>query len=185
MATAAVQNILRLRGRLVAAPTDLGAAFPHGGTQLGLVKQATFRYGIQTQNITAEEYGGITTEAVYAGEGAVLAGFMRDYDNDMIARLFPGTSAGASGARVVEQDAGDSGILLSSRSIVLLFAPIATNATTGHPHILMYNAVPMLDETADLQLHAGVEAAVAFVFRCIPDASSRLYRIGRRGDLSL
>lgn len=185
MAAASPANILRLRGRLVASPTNLGAAYPHGGTEIGLVRDARFKYGVITQEITAEEYGGTATEAVYAAESAVFAGIARDYDNDMIARLFPNTATGGSGFARVDHLATDAGRLLSSDSIVLLFAPAATNATTGHPHILVYNAVPVLDAAAELQLHAGAEAGVAFVFRCVPDASSRIYAIGRRGDLSL
>lgn len=187
MATATLTNILRLRGRLVAAPTDLAAAFPHGGTELGLTRSAIFKYGVITTEITAEEYGGHITEATYQAESAMFAGVLRDYDRDAVNRIFAQTAAGGGDGAVrrVFHNATHGGILLSSRSIVLLFAPVAGNATTGHPHILMYNAVPMPDAVAELQLSAGVEAGVAFAFRCIPDATERIYNIGRRGDLTL
>ena len=78
MATARVRDILRIPGRLVINPTNLNSAFPHGGTELGLTRDAEMRFGITTSLVTAEEWGQAPVEAVYTGESAVFAAVWKE-----------------------------------------------------------------------------------------------------------
>ena len=187
MAAPNVRNILRIPGRLVASPTSLSTDYPHGGTELGVCRDMEFRFGYQTSMVQAEEFGR-PIEYVYTGERSIFGAVLRTYDSAMIQRIFPNTAAGtSSGERVVNGRATGSGIsragtLLSSLSLVLLFSP---KEVDRHPSILIYNAIPAIEETSMLQLSLEEEFGLGIIFHCLPDSSGRDYSIGRREDLSL
>ena len=191
MASPNVRNILRLPGRLVAAPTNLLAAYPHGGVELGVVRDVEFRPGIKASLVTAEEYGGVVTEAIYAGEAPILACVLRSFDNDLIERLFLNTSvpvvSGASGDRIILGRASGAGVnragtLRDASAIVLLFTPKNVDM---HPMVLIRRAIPMVEETAALALSLSQELGLGLVFYCAPDSSGRTYDVGKRQDLTL
>lgn len=182
MATPNLGGILRLRGRLVKNPTTLAGSFPFGGTPLGLTRNAIFRYGTKTTDVVAEEFGGKVIEKVFVTDMAVFAAVMRDYDVDMIKTIFPSVPIGS----LVRHVKTDRGSLVSPRAFKLLFVPLAE---TAHPYILIYKALPALEETAELQLNAGVEIGVAAMFTAIPDDDTtppgKLYEIGTKSEISL
>lgn len=189
MALANVRNILRVMGRLCSDPTSVATAFPHGGTALGLVRDGIFRPGVKHHAVLAEEWGNQQVEVVYGGEMSVFAVVLRELDNDMVQKAFVNTAAGtSSGDRVItyEPDATAAntrpGTLLSTKSFKLLFSPKATNRD---PAILIYKAIPVIDESAELQLSLGEELGIAALFHCIPDASGRVYQVGKLEDLTL
>jgi hypothetical protein len=88
-----VRNILRFPGRLCKTPTNLAAAFPHGGTELGVVRDMVFRPMVSTTPIHAEEFGR-TVEVIVTKESAVFACVLRSYDNDLLSDVFHNTGAG-------------------------------------------------------------------------------------------
>ena len=188
MATGNPRNIRRFRGRLAWNPTDLTAAFPHGGTELGLVRDLIFRFGIETEEIRAEEWGNIPTEYVYKGSSAFLAAFLREFDNDAIGTIFPDAPKGsATGDQIIRGAASGAGVtfggvLLSTVSGVLVVSP---DSPERQEFLLLYNAFPMPEETAELQISAGAEVGMAVVFRACPDSTDRMWNIGKRRDLSL
>ena len=65
MSTGSVRDVLRVPGKLVINPTDITAAFPHGGTELGLTRDSEMRFGIKTELVHAEEWGNQPVESVY------------------------------------------------------------------------------------------------------------------------
>lgn len=177
MSSPTLTNIVRNRGRLIADPTSLTGTFPFGGTALGLTRTAAFRYNVQTAEVTAEEFGNRRVEAVYSGEQAEFGAVIRDYDSDMITKIFPNT--GSNG--LVKSDKTDRGILLSTRSHVLVFAPLAED---DHPWIVLYRALPIQDEAAEIQLSANVEIGIAVKWWAIPDTSGRIFAHGPRAEIS-
>jgi hypothetical protein len=188
MATANVNQIRTIPGRLIKDPTDLSSAPNFGGTPLGLFRDVEFRFGYRTELITAMEYGGTPVESVYLGETAVLAGLLRSEDADAIGSIFPNSTLGtSSGERTIDGNAfqtgkNRSGYLLSSKAIKLLFAP---KDYERDPFIVIYKAIPALEEAAALQLAVTREYGIAVAFHAIPDSTGRLYRIGRREDIAL
>lgn len=186
------RNVIKLRGRLVAAPTDLTSPYPHGGTELGLVNNGRFVLGMRQKVITAEEFGQQTVEVLQAGTGnAVLLAVLRSFDNDLLPRIFPSTVAGASsGDQVIQSDASAGGVgtapqsdfLGADRGFVLFYSPDDVDL---NPSILLYNAIPALQESAEIQINLASEMSFAVAFHAAHDASFRNYRIGKREDLTL
>lgn len=183
MSAPAARAVVHAPGRLVVGPTDLTLAFPYGGTALGLSAEVTFRPGLRTRSVRAEEFGGETIEVIYAGETAVLGALVRGWDSDALQRAWLNTTAGVSGERYAEYPGTSrAGTLASSRSVVLLFAPRDEDRT---PALILYRALPLVDEAAALRFSFRDELVVGTLWQGIRDASARVYRIGRLEDLAL
>jgi len=147
-----------------------------------------FNFGIKTSVAVAEEWGGVVTRAFYAGERPFMASILREFDNDALNNIFPNTTAGSSsGDRRIRFEPGvsgqnRSGYDLTGKALVLLFSP---RAVDRHPHILLYYAIPAIDETARLQMALSEEIGIAAVFWAGIDTQYRCYNVGKREDLSL
>lgn len=178
------RNVIRAPGKLVKNPTNLNTAYPHGGTELGEVRQMVFRFGMESEKLVAEEWRR-PVSVIITDEIAIMAGILRSYDNDLLATLFPNTSTGtSSGAVVVNSfaNAGNrAGYDMAAQSVKLLFSP---QAVDHHPMILVYNAVPLPDNSANLRLAVGEEYGLAFMFLVTPDSRGWDYRLGNRDDLA-
>lgn len=188
MATADARSILYVPAKLCHTPTNLSNAFPHGGTALGTVARMMFKPNVLTSEVIGEEFGGVTRDVIYCGENAVFACFLRGWDNDVLQKLFPNTSAGtSSGNRYVRFEPGVSGqnrpgLTLSDSSVKLF---VSADSPDHHPSLIIYNAIPMLDEAAELAFRSPQELGFPAVFRCAPDTTGRVYAMGWRKDLSV
>ena len=182
-----IRKIFRFPGRLIKSPTNLSAASPYGGTQMGIARAMKFQTGYKVVRSDAEEFGR-RVAVTLAGEYAVLTCVLRTYDNDAISTLFPNTSAPTLGRlRGIDGRASGSGIsragtALDASAFKLLFVPLAIEE---HPAILIYNAVPVIDEAAELQMSIGQEFGLACMFEATPDSSGRDYSVKALADLSL
>ena len=184
MGTANARLIRRVPGRLVKDPTDLSIAFPFGGTPLGITGAMEFRPAIQTTQ-TQDEMIGRTIQTVVTAEQPVFAGVVRDSDPDIFKLVFLNTKDGDQGVVVKGRAFGTgasnrAGFNLRDRGFKLLFAPLAVDS---EDHILMYHAVPQVDESAALQKSIANENNMAVIFEAQPDDTGRDYDIGRRDDL--
>lgn len=185
MAVADVRNVQYIRGRLAKAPTDFTAAFPHGGTALGLFGKIELRIVPIRGEVTAEEYHGIPVEVIEGGERVVVGALLREYDADAISTLFPGTSTGTKTGKPVVARTFTTlrGGLGSARSVALVFSPEDTEA---RPALYLPRAVPLLAEQASLSYSISREWGVPVMFLALPDgsASGRIYQIGLLEDLT-
>lgn len=187
MATRSVRNVIRAPGKLIKDPTNLSAADPYGGTELGVVRNLVFRPGHETEESLGEEFGRVVAATLVA-ERAVFACVLRSWDNDMLAAVFPNTAAPTKGRfRLVHGRASGgsfnrAGYALDSLAFKLLFVPFAVEE---HPALIMYNAVPMVDESAEIQMSIGAEYGLALMFKATPDATGRDYTDGSLSDLAV
>ena len=187
MATSDVSSILRVPGRLCVDPTDLSTAFPHGGTALGVVSRIAWEPRISYDEVVAQEWGGVTSKVVYAGESPMLYGILRSWDNDLMQILCRQTGAGSvSGSGtpgnrylIGNPDSGTPrpGTLIAGRKIV--FSPLSPDV---HEFLILYNAKPKLDVAARMELSVSRELGIPFALICTPDATGRLYHAGLRDD---
>ena len=181
MGSPTLTNIRRFRGRVVASPTNFALAFPFGGTELGLTRNAEFIFGAQIGEITAEEYGGRWVDAVYAGEITTMAMVLRDFDADMIGSIFPNTTAVGGGKVKISNTQDDNGILLADNAIPLVFVPIADDS---QELIWLPLAMPWIPATSRLQMSANVEGGIPVAFYAIPDSNGLIYEIAPKANLT-
>lgn len=180
------RNILKIPGRLVKDPTDLTAAYPHGGTELGIARDCRWSPGIKAEKIVPEEYK-TPIAAIVTDEEAVMALVLRTQDKDMIQAAFPNTQLSADNdAGILGKVAGSghnrAGFDLATKGFKLLFSP---QAVDRHPHVLFYNAVPLLDETVELQLSIAEEFGIPLMFLAMPDARGWTYAADLRDNITL
>jgi len=181
--TTDVSQVLRVPGRLCINPTDLATAWPHGGTGLGVVGSIVLEPTSTYQRITAEEFGAEVVDVLDLGETWVLGALCRAWgDNTVLSTLFPSTATGASGDKVVNYPGSyRAGTLRSSASVKLCFTP----RDNRNPGLLLYKALPLVEEASRLRLGAFNELTIPVLFIGIRDSSARQISIGVLGDLSL
>lgn len=176
-----VSNIYRSPGRLVANPTALMSPYPHGGTELGIARDMMFKPNVKFRKLIAEEFKS-PVEVLWTGDDPVMAGVLRTWDNDMISKLFYGTQVSAKGDVGIIDSGTYPGYPLSRKGIVLLFSPMAVDA---HKHILLYNAIPIVEEAFEMKVSISEELGIPFFFQGIPDVYGRTYAVDLRANLSL
>lgn len=186
MAAANVRNVMFVHGRLAKDPTDLSAAFPHGGTALGLFGAIHLRLMPVRGEITAEEFHGQVYEVIEGATNVIIGATLREWDNDAVSALFPGTTLEtASGFRSVAlTETTQRGALGSSRAVKLIFSP--TNKE-HHLAVILYRAVPLLKESTEASLSRAREFGLPVMFLGLPDGSSpgRIHQVNRLEDLDL
>lgn len=188
MATADLNQCLQVPGRLVINPTSLSAAYPYGGTELGAVHQVGVRRTSASFDITATEYGSAIVETVQGGENWVLGAYLRQFDEDAIAAVFPNTSTGATSKRVKVTHWMDDaspvrpGSLGSARSVKLLFVPYDTDRSRA---VYFYRALPRVEEQWEMALAVDARVEVPVLFVAIPDASARVAVVDFLRDITL
>jgi hypothetical protein len=198
MGAADTRHVLTVPVRLVADPTNLSVPFPYGGTALGLARDVEFVPNVQVKTVTAEEWGGNVVESYYCGEHATLTAVLRHWDGDAMEAVYPGIASGSSGTNLLvytpaasvasgaASGATKAGTSLASLSCILLAVPYAHGEVqTKLPALIIYRAVPALDQAQRLQYAIGEEWGLAVAWQCTPDSSGRVYKMGKIGDLSL
>ncbi len=183
-----VQEILaNVPGQFAVDCTDLSTDYPHGGTALGKVRDVILTVDAPIQFARFEEYGQEIVEGYHGGEAFAFTAFMRQWDDDAYASCFLNTSTGSpSGKSVVESPGTDrAGTRLSANSRVLVFSPIDVDTD---PVVVFYKAMPMVKQTADLNLELGgrvKEFGLPMVWVALRDASGQTMKMGRRSDITI
>ena len=143
-----------------------------------------FRFGLSEEVLVAEEWG-TPIASITKREYAVMAGVLRSFDSDMYSVLLPNVEIGESTKRLViaglVNSGNRTGYDMSGKAVKLLFSPFAVNDV---PMILLYNAIPQVDDAAKLSLQIGDEYGLAFMFLAAPDSRGWTYRVGNRDDLA-
>ena len=178
------RNIIgNVPGQLAVGCTDFSTAFPHGGTSLGEVHEAVLVIANPKQTITYEEYGIEPAEVIDGGMAWSLACYLREWNNQAYTEVFRNTSVGTtSGSISIEETATNvAGYTYSSRGDVFAFSPY--NLKT-HPIVVFYKGLPMLQDTANLQMQLGQGAIwqIPMVLVGMRDDSDRIIYCGRVSD---
>lgn len=173
-----VQETFNVQGFICHSPTDLSAAFPHGGTEIGLFGQMIFKVTPTRAEITAEEYANQTVEIIEGAENVVVAASLREFNATAIGLLFPGLASGGPSRTMTTQ----RGALGSARGKKILLSPLSSE---DQPALLLYRAVPLVDEALSLSYHLDEEWGIGAVFLGLPDATGRLYAMNTLDKLAL
>lgn len=146
-----------------------------GGTVMGLLRDMVFEPRSIVRSIYAEEWG-VYVDHIYCGDRPIFKGVLRYPDADAIATLPPAGAFSFS----YNQTTSRPGTPQFSRGGVLLFTPTASAA---HPGVKLYNAIPLIDEAAQIQMSLGEEYGLAVAFMGVPDSQGRVYATGLVGSL--
>lgn len=177
-------RILRVPGRLVVGPTDLGVAFPYGGTQVGFTRRVVVQPLGAGFRVESEALGD-ATDVLEAPTRHVMACFVRGWDDDALRLLFPDQyDAGArSGHAVVTvPNRARPGASALGRAVRLLYVP---DDVIAAPALLIDRAVPDWSPGAELAFQRGTELGIPLAVECVRSTSGRILSIGRLADLTL
>lgn len=184
MATADLNDALNVPGRLSWNPTSVSSAYPHGGTALGFVRGVAVRRVEARRELTDEAFGSEVYDVISCGENWALACIFRSYDADAIGVLFPNTSTGTVAKRKIVATPGTNrpGLLLSEKSGKLLFTPLDSDRA---PAVLFYKAIPLTDETLEMNKALDKREEYGALFVAVRDSSDRIEQMGLLRDLTL
>lgn len=182
-----IQNVIRVPGRLCYAPADLSLPFPHGGISLGIIKSIVIKPYKSYHKITAEEFGNETVDYIDGGESWILGAILRSYDKNALKVLFPSAEEGAQTQETIikypaTNTAIRAGQLMSAKAVKLLFSP---DDTERNPFAIFYNAIPLIDETAEINLQLDIDWSIGVLFAAIRDSNGKAIVIGLKGDFTL
>lgn len=163
----------RVTGRLAYGCSDLTAAWPHGGTGLGVV--GTVYLSPPSQYAVAERgEDGSVERVVYTGGRAVAGVDLLQWDADALAACFPVTTTNYAEGELVEYaentDPGDVAALAN-----LVFTPINEDE---HPAWCLYKAFPVLELNQRLLFSSYRVLSVRVMFLGSHDANNRTLAIG-------
>ncbi|MCB0385488.1 MAG: hypothetical protein KDD43_08850 [Bdellovibrionales bacterium] len=189
-------SILCQPGELIWGATDLSIASPHGGNSLGWTKDGVrFFHGIDTRNVLSEENGVAIQEIIYLGANIRMSATLQQWDDNVLARVFPNTDTGGTSGEKVVEFPGDSltpGGKMSTLGGVLVFSP---TDLTNNKVILFRNAVPVANLGDSFFMGTSKDTEMAVIFKGLPDSSipssgdaryaSRTGAIGDRRDLTI
>ena len=183
-----VASILRVPASLIWNPTDLGApTTSYGGTVLGIARDKEFTPQAVLRPIWNETAGSYK-DVIYGGERVLFKAVLRYPDNDALTNIMPRSiSSGSSGVHWLFRPEGTTnntraGTSLGSVSGVLL---VAARARVDHPMLILYNAIPAIDEALKIEWSLGEEFGLAVAWWGTPSSNGRVYDCGRRANLVL
>jgi len=187
MATSASSQAMWVPGRLVKGPTNLAAAFPYGGTELGLVRGLWLEPRARHFEVLGEEYGQEPVEVLQLGFSFYVGTLFRAWDNDALTALWPNSAAGSSSGDRVLSWPGTirSGDKLSDRAFKMLFVP---RDTSNHPSVLVYKAIPVIEDAPQVVHRITAEWRYPASFMALRDdtlTSDKAIFWGKIEDLSL
>ena len=159
-------------------PTSASIIFVPGtlsfnGTALGMLRGMIFRPERLVTRVWAEEWGCYVDE-FSNGESVTFKGVLR-YPDTTALSVIPDPGSFLFSYNQTNRP----GTPLYSRGGVLLFTPL----TSTYPGVKLYNAIPAIDEAAELQHSMGKEYGLAVAFHGTPDSSGRVYACGAVGGL--
>lgn len=184
MAVPNLAEIMRIPGTVIKAPSDLSAAYPYGGTVLGAISEVEAQEAFADVTVRDENFG-IVTEVLYSGSQLAIGFNLRGYDADAIGTVFPDTTLGTSGKRIIGSDpttyrAGSKG---TARAVALLYAP---DNPLNHPAVYFPAAIPRRRETSEIALDLRIEAVWPVLFLAVqPSGGGDPYQIGLIEELTL
>lgn len=144
---------MRVPGRICVAPSNLSTAYPHGGEDLGLVRDVRLVKREIKVPLRGEGWGRRVdiVDAVFAGEGAALTFALRGWNANAWNRLFDNTWVGTNGGLRGLRFPGSRppGSLDSDRDVAVLFSP---TEPLKHPAVLFPAASPRVAEEQRIPL---------------------------------
>lgn len=186
MVTREEAKLVRAPARIVIGITQEPAngVYPFGGKEIGKVKQVRFASSSTPLTVIHEGSGEIG-EMLEAPNRYIFACYLRGHDNDALKALFGVRASVGSqtGHQVVLFPSlvspGKSAIGRGVKVLVVPDDPVNVDA------LLIYQAVPDLQEGAEMSFSRNEELGFPMRFECIRDTFGRVAAIGRLQDLKL
>lgn len=176
-----VANSLSVQGRLALNPTDLSKAYPHDGTDLGLLAGFELFEGKTEASIWSESRSGVV-DSVISNPSPTAIFFIKGFDNNAV-DTFLYSRAGGSGAQII-QARDNEHHLGSDSSFKILFSP---RRTSIHPAVLLFSTfvIPPFSGKSSFSFNLKDQLGKMIGLRIIPNSDGYYWDIGMIADLTL
>lgn len=184
MVAGRTSQIVRGSGRVVLNPTDLEAAYPYGGVEVGLTREVALTPLGTGFRVMSEAFGE-ATDVLEASNEFVFACVVRGWDDDAVELLLSdGQAAGATTRRRTWSSPGivTPGASALDRAVSLLYVP---DDSLHVPACLIYRGIPSWADSAELFWQRRAELALPIALDCLRDARDRILSVGMLADLEL
>ena len=185
MVAGSASRTLRSPGRIVIGPTNLSAAYPYGGTEIGRAKTVVLTSIGQSFRVSCEGLGGEPSDVLGSPSYYVFSCFLRGWDDDAVYELFQNNyvQGPATGHSMIREPANRvGGASKYSRAVSILFVP---DDLAHSPAILVYAGIPDFSDGAEVVFQRGEELGVPLAVECVRGITGKILEIGRLADLSL
>ena len=180
MAAPSATSIPRVHGKLILTPTDNSSSPLYGGTDLGAVRRVRFEPGYNQVPI-ASEYYGQTQEVLHIQGNCVLGCLLRGWDGDALSTIFPGYALASSEHTLTFPGGVLSGRKLSGTAVKVLYAA----RRSEHPSVVLYNAIPLVEPSAELRKSILNELEIPVFFLGLRDGSGNIGAMGPIAGLTI
>lgn len=185
MAAGESVRTIRAPGRLVVNPTQAlaSATCPYGGVEVGKAIGCVLLPMDRPFAVVAEGLDE-PIDILRGGSDAVFTCLLRGWDDDAIAQFRSGgytPGAQSQHAMYSVPKTNVAGTSMLDRAVRLLYVP---DDTLHVPALIMYRAVPHWQEGAQIPLQRGADFVLPITFRCLRDATDRIFVLSRLHDLA-
>lgn len=178
------RGILHATGRVVVNPTNLSAAYPYGGVEVGLTRGAVLRNLSTGLVVFSEGFGGIT-DVLEPDDHWVFVCQLRGANDNALRVFFPDHQSEGATTRhrvLTMPNSSYAGASALGRAVVLLFVP---DDLVNVPALLIHTAIPDFDDSAEILLQRREEYSIPVAFQCLRGSTGKCWQTGRLPDLTL
>ena len=184
MASADVVRTIRAPGRIVVAPSDLAAVYPHGGTEVGLTRACVLQPLGQSFAVAAEGLAGSPTDILEPPHEYVFSCFVRGWSDAAVSRFFrdryaAGAVSGHARYSAPSPPFGSSGL---PYALTILFVP---DDPIHVPAIVIYRGLPDWSENSEIAFQRVDELGLPLAVDCLRSDAGKILEVGMLADLSL
>ena len=158
-------------GRVAASVTSTSGTYPYDGVDLGMFKNGRANIVQVWAPVPAEDFGGLIIDNHYATESWTFSCIFRNWNYDMVSKVFPRTATGTTTKHVGlvwDTSQNDLGTLSSSLAVPILFVPFDTD---HHECLYLPRAYPIRKDQVAFNLSHKKEMGVAVTWVGIPPVS--------------
>jgi len=184
VASTDVARVIRAPGRIVVGPSDLSAAYPHGGTEIGLTRACVLQPVGSAFEVVSEGLAGGVTDVLEPAHEYVFSCFVRGWSDAAVSRFFRDhyVAGSASGHARYSAPSPPHGSSALGYALTLLFVP---DDSIHVPAIIVYRGVPDWSESAEVAFQRGDELGLPLAFDCLRSDAGKILEVGMLADLSV
>lgn len=164
---------------LVKDPSNLAAAEPYGGTELGPIRGWRWTPMEPVARVGDEAKGGRPYTGIRGARWAMFSVILRAFDTAAISLCFPDSPGNGD---VAASDAGSPSY--PPGSVAATCKILAVPVVAGEPALYIPKAMPVVAREA-VNLENRTETPIVVTFDALPDATGRCYYIAPISRLTL
>lgn len=178
MADLKPEDVLNIPGRIALSPTDLSAAYPHGGSAVGIIGDVVYEPNYQYRPFLMREGGKRGFDLIEVPSDGMLTVLCRQWDPEVIGSIYPASTTQTDGSEL-GRVTGSSNRFIGSNGIKIAYSPL-DETKKG---VLFYHAIPTIMRLR-LAFARNIETVHLASFYLLRDSSDRYAAVETMANLN-